>query len=167
MAEVTPDEGAVRREPTRIDEAKAGPGRGREARDLRDTRETRTSGIAPTHGDGFGDGVGGAEGRPAGSPRDTGRQADGPGAGSRAAGAGTGSAKPGIPQAQSPQPENLRTGYPRSRPAAEESPHQDPQSDLPQSDRSQSDRPGPTASTPTAPTRSTRGHRPRSPFPPP
>ncbi|MGX5182265.1 hypothetical protein ACWKT5_05430 [Streptomyces avermitilis] len=142
MAEVTPDEGAVRREPTKIDEAKAGPGRGREARDLRDTRETRTSGIAPTHGDGLGDDVGGAEGRPAGSPRDTGRQADGPGAGSRAAGAGTGSAKPGIPQAQSPQPENLRTGIPQEQaPQPKSLRTKIPQSDLPQSDRPQSDRP--------------------------
>nr|WP_237529621.1 hypothetical protein [Streptomyces sp. SID5469] len=109
---------------------------------MRDTRETRTSGIAPTHGDGFGDGVGGAEGRPAGSPRDTGRQADGPGAGSRAAGAGTGSAKPGIPQAQSPQPENLRTGIPQEQaPQPKSLRTKIPQSDLPQSDRSQSDRP--------------------------
>ncbi|MET7912732.1 hypothetical protein ABZS98_31620 [Streptomyces avermitilis] len=150
MAEVTPDEGAVRREPTKNDEAKAGPTRGpevRELRDLRDTHETRTSGIAPSRGDGVGDGFGGgAEGRPTGSPRGTGRQADGQGAGSRAVGAGTGTgtgrAKPGIPQPQSPQPENLRTGIPQSdRPQSDRPQSDRPQSDRPQSDRLRSDRP--------------------------
>ncbi|MET7919341.1 hypothetical protein ABZU45_26320 [Streptomyces avermitilis] len=150
MAEVTPDEGAVRREPTKNDEAKAGPTRGpevRELRDLRDTHETRTSGIAPSRGDGVGDGfVGGAEGRPTGSPRGTGRQADGQGAGSRAVDAGTGTgagrAKPGIPQPQSPQPENLRTGIPQDQAPQPESLRTGiPQSDRPQSDRPQSDRP--------------------------
>ncbi|MEU9365703.1 hypothetical protein AB0D78_40380 [Streptomyces avermitilis] len=136
MAEVTPDEGAVRREPTKAEEAKAGSGRGREARDLRDTRETRTSGIAPLHGDG-------AEGRLTGSPRGTGRQADGPGAGGRAVGAGTGGAKPGIPQAPSPQRESLRTGTPQDQAPQPQSLHTGiPQPDRPQSDRSQSDRPG-------------------------
>ncbi|MFG2381994.1 hypothetical protein [Streptomyces avermitilis] len=150
MTEVTPDEGAVRREPTKNDEAKAGPTRGpevRELRDLRDTHETRTSGIAPSRGDGVGDGfVGGAEGRPTGSPRGTGRQADGQGAGSRAVdagtGTGTGRAKPGIPQPQSPQPENLRTGIPQDQAPQPESLRTGiPQSDRPQSDRPQSDRP--------------------------
>lgn len=158
MAEVTPDEGAVRREPTKNDEAKAGPTRGpevRELRDLRDTHETRTSGIAPSRGDGVGDGFGGgAEGRPAGSPRGTGRQADGPGAGSRTVGAGTGtgtgtgsgsgSAKPGIPQPQSPQPENLRTGIPQDQAPQPESLRTGiPQSDRPQSDRPHADGPHP------------------------
>ncbi|MEU1451336.1 hypothetical protein [Streptomyces avermitilis] len=150
MAEVTPDEGAVRREPTKNDEAKAGPTRGpevRELRDLRDTHETRTSGIAPSRGDGVGDGFGGgAEGRPTGSPRGTGRQADGQGAGSRAVDAGTGTgagrAKPGISQPQSPQPENLRTGIPQDQAPQPESLRTGiPQSDRPQSDRLRSDRP--------------------------